>query len=78
MAKNIPVSQETARRVLSLLDMFGTPEHAAHQIRVQLTAISPYTDRGSERALLLLERIARFPDQPKALGQLRTIAGNIH
>ena len=53
------VSPETAARVLDLLDMYETPERAAHELAVGLSAISPYTDRRSTRVRRVLQSLER-------------------
>lgn len=69
------ITKETARRTLSLLDMFGTPERAAHEVRVSLTAIHPYSDRASEHTLAVLILLSAAADPTPCYAQLREIAG---
>lgn len=60
MAKLIKVSPETAQRVLALLEAHDdSPWAAAHDVRVGLQAIEPYTDRRSERVLFVLGALQR-------------------
>lgn len=75
MAKQtLTVTPETAQRTLGLLDMFGTPEHAAHQINIQLAAIRPYGDRASERVLMVLNKLAGRTDIDRHINALKAIA----
>lgn len=74
MATPLHISPATATRILGLLNMFETPARAAHEVRVQLTAIRPYSDRASERVLSVLDKMAGWPDLAKATAQLRSIA----
>lgn len=55
----VTVSTTTARRVLALLDMYETPERAAHELYLGARAIEPYTDQRSERVRGVLLRLAR-------------------
>lgn len=75
--KTYAVSPETAKRALAALQMFGTPEAAAHQMSVTLTAIRPYTDRATERVMELLHRFSRLNDERRTawLNALAVIAG---
>jgi hypothetical protein len=55
------INQSTAREALAWLRTYGTPEHAAHQVTVQLTAIQPYTDGQLVTVRTVLRRIADKP-----------------
>ena len=55
------ISPDTARGVLAALK--ANEDHAgaaAHDTRIGLTAIEPYTDRRGERILACLNRLARI------------------
>ena len=54
----ITLTPETAKRVLASIES-RTPEEAAHEYRVGLEAIRPYTDRNASRALAVLECLSR-------------------
>jgi len=70
------ISPATAARVLSMLKYHGTPESAAHDARISLRAIEPYTDRATSRALDVLEFMGRHPDKrDQHLEVLNQVAG---
>ena len=52
------ISPETARSLSHMIQVSGSAAAAAHDIRIGLEAIRPYTDRRSERLLGLLVRMA--------------------
>ena len=53
------ITKQTAARAIAMLNADGTPEAAAHQGRVTLQAIAPYTDRALSAAVEVLDWIAR-------------------
>lgn len=71
---------DTARRTLALLVMFGSAGKAAHECRVQLRAIEPYTDRHLSAVLRVLMALdVNECERPiwaeTWMSQLRAIAG---
>jgi hypothetical protein len=58
--RRIPGTTVAAGLVLSYLAVAGTPAAAAHQARVQLTALGSYTSRDLSAAEDLLSRMARL------------------
>lgn len=70
------LTAKKADEILGLLDMFGTPEVAAHQCRVQLQAIRPYTSRDLSRSIEILDYLSRFQGDRRVylITQLATAA----
>lgn len=70
----VTVTPETARRVLETIAMFGTVSEAFAQVRIQLMAVRPYSDRNAERTLTILGKLTTSRDLDKHLAQLRAIS----
>jgi hypothetical protein len=70
------VTKQTASEALAMISTFGDAASAAHQGRVQLTAIRPYSDARLERTIAVLDQIAARDNdrQAKLIGQLEQIA----
>ena len=70
------ISPDTARRVVSCIDEYGTANRAAGIVSAQLRAIAPYRDRRLARILHVLNEITVWSPDARArnLRKLRAIA----
>jgi hypothetical protein len=67
----IRVTREQAAEALARLALADqSPEAAAHQVRVELRAIEPYTCRALSALLPIFETISRRPARAEALALL--------